>query len=236
MLRENVPHIERIEERTRRHLAGYCAQIENLDWNLGRILDALEETGLADNTHILFFSDHGEMMGSHGQFRKMSPYEESVRIPVILSGGRRTAMKHGLKGGYREKVCMNHVDFAPTSLGLCGIEKPDWMEGQDLSWMRIAGKERPENVKTSAYLQSVIPTGHFDSVDKPWIGIVTEDGWKYVCLPGCEWMLFHLTEDPYELVNYAHEQLYVQKRRQLYDRLAEWIRETGDEFLLPPRP
>ena len=236
VLRENVPHIERIEERTRRHLAGYCAQIENLDWNLGRILDALEETGLADNTHILFFSDHGEMMGSHGQFRKMSPYEESVRIPVILSGGRRTAMKHGLKGGYREKVCMNHVDFAPTSLGLCGIEKPDWMEGQDLSWMRIAGKERPEKLKTSAYLQSVIPTGHFDSVDKPWRGIVTEDGWKYVCLPGCEWMLFHLTEDPYELVNYAHEQLYVQKRRQLYDRLAEWIRETGDEFLLPPRP
>ena len=235
-LRENVPHMERIEERARRHLAGYCAQIENLDWNLGRILDALEETGLADHTHILFFSDHGEMMGSHGQFRKMSPYEEAVRIPVILSGGRRTAMKHGLKGGYREKVCFNHVDFAPTSLGLCGIEKPGWMEGQDLSWMRIAGKQRPENTKTSAYLQSVVPTKHFDSVDKPWRGIVTADGWKYICLPGCEWMLFYLPEDPYELVNYAHEQLYVEKRRQLHDRLREWIRETEDDFPMPPRP
>ena len=128
MLRENVPHIERIEERTRRHLAGYCAQIENLDWNLGRILDALEETGLADNTHILFFSDHGEMMGSHGQFRKMSPYEESRADSGHFV--RRAAHRHEAWAQRRisEKVCMNHVDFAPTSLGLCGIEKPDWME------------------------------------------------------------------------------------------------------------
>ena len=63
----------------------------------------------------------------------MSLCEEAIRIPALLSGGRRTAMKHGLKGGYREKVCFNHVDFAPTTLGLCGIEKPDWVEGKDFS-------------------------------------------------------------------------------------------------------
>lgn len=235
-LRQNVPDIPRITERARRHIAGYYAQIENFDWNVGRILDALEETGLADNTHIILFSDHGEMMGSHGQFRKMSPYEESIRIPVILSGGRRTAYKHGLKGGYREKVCFNHVDFAPTSLGLCGLNVPDWMKGQDLSWMRIFGKERTDAVKKTAYLQSVIPTCHFDSVDKPFRGVVSEDGWKYVCLENCEWMLFNLNEDPYELVNYAHEQLYLAQRRRLYDELAHWLQETDDTFPLPLRP
>lgn len=235
-LRANVPPIPRIEERARRHIAGYYAQIENLDRNVGRILDVLEETGLADNTHIVFFSDHGEMMGSHGQFRKMSPYEESVRIPVIFSGGRRTAYKPGLKGSYREKVCFNHVDFAPTSLGLCGRSVPEWMEGTDYSWIRIAGKERPQKEMTSAYLQSVIPTRHFDSVDKPFRGVVTEDGWKYVCLEHCEWMLFHVAEDPYELVNYAHEQLYLAKRRELYDLLKNWVEKTGDSFALPPRP
>ena len=235
-LRANVPPIPRIEERARRHIAGYYAQIENLDRNIGRILDALEETGLADNTHIVFFSDHGEMMGSHGQFRKMSPYEESIRIPVIFSGGRRTALKPGLKGGYREKVCFNHVDFAPTSLGLCGLPVPEWMEGTDYSWVRTAGAERPDRELTSAFLQSVIPTRHFDSVDKPFRGVVTEDGWKYVCLEHCEWMLFHLKEDPYELVNYAHEQLYVGKRRELYDLLCRWIEKTGDSFPMPPRP
>ena len=235
-LRENVPSIDRIEERARRHSAGYYAQIENMDYNLGKILDMLEETGQADRTHIIFFSDHGEMMGSHGQFRKMSPYEEAVRIPVILSGGRSTALKRGLKGGYRESVCFNHVDFAPTSLGLCGIAVPEWMEGHDMSWMRIEGKRRPEETECSAFLQSVIPTKHFDSIDKPWRGVVTEDGWKYICLPECEWLLFNLQEDPMEFVNYAHEQLYIEKRRQLYDLLARWIRETQDCFVLPERP
>lgn len=170
-LRENVPSIDRIEERARRHSAGYYAQIENLDYNLGKILDMIEKTGQADRTHIIFFSDHGEMMGSHGQFRKMSPYEEAVRIPVILSGGRSTALKRGLKGGYCESVCFNHVDFAPTSLGLCGIAVPEWMEGQDMSWMRIEGKSRAEET-----------------------------------------------------------------RRQLYDLLARWVRETQDCFALPERP
>lgn len=235
-LRRNVPPVERIEERARRHIAGYYAQIENLDDNVGRILDTLEQTGLADNTHIIFFSDHGEMMGSHGAFRKMSPYEESVRIPVILSGGRRTAMKHGMKGGWREKVCFNHVDFAPTSLGLCGITPPDWMQGHDLSYLRFHDKTRPADTPKSAYLQSVIPTCHFDSVDKPFRGIVTEDGWKYVCLPGCEWLLFNLNEDPYEFVNLAHERLYLNKRKECMEMLKEWVEKTGDSFELPELP
>lgn len=232
-LRHNVPPIERVEERARRHIAGYYAQIENLDWNIGRILDALEETDLADNTHIIFFSDHGEMMGSHGYFRKMTPYEESIRIPIILSGGRRTAMKHGLKGGWREKVCFNHVDFAPTSLGLCGIKIPETIQGNDLSYLRIQGMERPATQPASAYLQSVIPTRHFDSVDKPWRGIVTEDGWKYVCMEDSEWLLFHLKEDPYEYVNLAHEQLYLSKRKELLAILRQWTEQTKDPFPLP---
>lgn len=232
-LRHNVPPINRIEERTRRHIAGYYAQIGNLDWNIGRVLDALEHTNLADNTHIIIFSDHGEMLGSHGYFRKMTPYEEAIRIPVILSGGRRTAYKHGLKGGWREKVCFNHVDFAPTSLGLCGIEIPEWMQGNNHSYLRIQGEERTSKIPTSAYLQSVIPTKHNDSVDKPWRGVVTEDGWKYVCFERTEWLLFHLKEDPYEYVNLAHEHLYLNKRKELLALLNDWIEKTNDNFVLP---
>ena len=129
---------------------------------------------------------------------------------------------------------INHVDIAPTTLGLCGIRPPEWMQGTDYSAARLGGTV--QNAPDSAYIQKNVetPTGY--GTQFPWRGIVTRDGWKYVCLPGCEWMLFHLMQDPYELVNYAHEQLYVQKRRQLYDQLAEWIRQTGDEFLMPPRP
>ena len=75
-LRENVAHVPRVEDRARRELAGYYAQIENLDWNYGRVIAALQDSGLLWNTHVMFFADHGEMAGSHGMFRKTNPYEE----------------------------------------------------------------------------------------------------------------------------------------------------------------
>ena len=85
-MRENVPHIPALEERARREYAGACAMVENMDWNMGRIRNKLWETGLAENTHILFFSDHGDMHGSHGLFLKTHPYEESLRIPFVIGG------------------------------------------------------------------------------------------------------------------------------------------------------
>jgi len=123
ILRPNVPPYPGLQEQVRSDLAGYYAMIENLDWNLGRIRAALDELGLAENTHIVFFSDHGDMHGSHGHFRKTSPCEESIRIPCIIGGS-----VPGLKTGVRDHV-FNHVDFAPTSLGLCGLDIPDGMAG-----------------------------------------------------------------------------------------------------------
>jgi arylsulfatase A-like enzyme len=118
-LRPNVPAVEWVQQQARRELAGYYAQIENLDWNGGRVRKVLQDYGLRFNTYILLFSEHGDMMGSHGQFRKTTPYEESIRIPI----------------------------------------EPD-----------------------SAFLEEVIPSGHPDSVNRAWRGLVTLDGWKYCCL------------------------------------------------------
>ncbi|MBW3625759.1 MAG: sulfatase, partial [Armatimonadetes bacterium] len=86
ILRPNVPNIERVVGQARRELAGYYAMIENLDWNLGRIRAALDAAGLGFNTHIVFFSDHGDMHGSQGQFRKTAPWEEAIRVPFIIGG------------------------------------------------------------------------------------------------------------------------------------------------------
>ena len=137
--------------------------IENLDYNIGRIIEALRQNDLSFDTHIMFFSDHGDMLGSHGQFRKTIPYEE-----------------------------------------------PD-----------------------SAFLQSLVPTMHKDSINKAWRGIITKDGWKYVCFEGMPWLLFNLKEDPYEQVNLAHNQGYANKMRELNNKLQEWIKKTEDKFLLP---
>ena len=85
-LRPNVPPVGRIADRAQRELAGYYAMIENLDSNVGRVREALADTGLDRDTHVLFFSDHGDCHGSHGYFDKSSPWEESIRIPLILGG------------------------------------------------------------------------------------------------------------------------------------------------------
>ncbi len=228
-LRPNVPDIAPIVDEARRELAGYYAMIENLDWNLGRVRDALEAAGLADDTLIVFFSDHGDMHGSHGQFRKTAPWEEAIRIPLIIGGARSAyTSKRG-----RLPVPANHVDIAPTSLGLCGVTPPSWMAGTDYSAHFVKGRTPPPVEPDSAYLQLCRPTRHGNSVDRPWRGVVTRDGWKYACLEGQPWLLFNLNEDPYELANHAHNTRYAQKRRQLQDRLAAWIADTGDSFALP---
>ena len=226
-LRENVPGIAAVESRARRDLAGYYAMIENLDWNVGRIRSALTQAGLADDTHLMFFSDHGDMHGSHGQFRKTSPWEESIRVPFIVGGIEPRYV--GCSG--RTPHLMNHVDVAPTTLGLCGIDKPDTTQGFDYSGDRIGGSS--ESAPDSAYLQAVIPTGHGESIDRPWRGVVMDDGWKYVALEGQPWMLFNLNEDPFELANYAFNSKYGSIRKRLQDRLGQWISDTGDSFELP---
>ena len=85
-LAPNVPPIRSIQDRARVDLAGYYAAIERIDYNVGRIRDELVKLGLDQDTYVIFFSDHGDMLGSHGQFRKMSPWEEAIRIPFIVSG------------------------------------------------------------------------------------------------------------------------------------------------------
>lgn len=229
-LRPNVPNVPSIVARARRDLAGYYGMIENVDWNVGRIRKALDAAGLAFNTHILFFSDHGDMHGSNGQFLKMTPHEESIRIPFLIGGER----PHGYegRGNGRFPVPLNHVDIAPTTLGLCGIAKPSWMEGADYSHYRIKGKPAVAE-PDSAYLQHVVPTMHGDSVDKPLRGLVTRDGWKYVCFEGVSFLMFNLNEDPYEQANLAHNARYRAERKKLIARLKQWVHDTGDKFTIP---
>ena len=231
-LRPNVPAGRTVQETARRDLAGYYAMIENWDYSVGRIRKALAATGLASNTHILFFSDHGDMHGSHGMYRKTNPFEESVRIPFIISG--EIPRYHRRICGRRQAM-LNHVDIAPTTLGLCGIKKPFWMKGADLSHHRIA-KEPAQAEPDSAFLQSVIPTGHAESINRPYRGVVTRDGWKFAVFEGAPWVMFNLNEDPYEVANLAFNNRYRAERKQLTERLRQWIADTGDSFRVPSEP
>jgi arylsulfatase A-like enzyme len=106
------------------------------------------------------------------------------------------------------------------------------MRGYDYSGFRLTNRKR-DGVPDSAYLQSVVPTGHQHSINKAWRGIVTRDGWKYACFENMSWTLFNLNDDPYEQANLAHNNAYAVERKRLIERLRQWVNDTGDKFTLP---
>lgn len=224
-LRRNVPQVPWLEEQARLDIAGYSAMVENLDWNVGRILAALRQLGIDEETWIVFFSDHGDMLGSHGHWEKSAPWEESIRVPCIISDVGGTFLNQS------SAAPLNHVDLAPTSLGLCGIAPPDWMQGHDYSGQRDTATPEPR----SAYLQQMVRKHHTLCPNKEWRGVVLQDGWKYVCTPENDWMLTNPREDEFELANFVHISAYQEQRARCWDALKEWIERTGDDFPLPPR-
>lgn len=232
--RPNVPEVESVRRVASAELAGYYAAIERIDENVGRIRDALEAEGIADDTYIVFFSDHGDLHGSHGQFRKTAPWEEAIRVPLIVGG---PSDEHQELDYAAIDSLVNHVDIAPTTLGLCGVAVPDWMEGHDYS-PRVLQESwhdspTPDDEPDAAYLSLPIPTGHEHSVDREYRGVITRDGWKYVCLEEQPWLMFHLSEDPYEQVNLAHNTRWAVERGRLNALLSEWVSRTGDTFRVP---
>ena len=126
---------------------------------------------------------------------------------------------------------VNHVDIAPTTLGLCNITPPDWMEGFDYSHRRT-GKDflhRVEREPDSAYLQLI---GDRET-SYAWRCVISQDGWKYACVKSGEWLLFNLNEDPHEQYNLAFHTHYRRKRSELNTLLRNWAEKTGDHFEFP---
>jgi arylsulfatase A-like enzyme len=104
----------------------YRASISFLDAQVGRVLDALDKTGLAESTIVVFTSDHGYHMGEHGLYQKMSLFEESARVPLLIAAPGRC------EAGGVAKAPVSHVDLFPTLAALCGVEAPKNLQGQSL--------------------------------------------------------------------------------------------------------
>ena len=223
-LRPNVPPGGAAEERARGIGPGYYGMIENWDMNVGRIVRALERLGLYEKTHIVMFADHGEMLGSHGHFGKVLPHEESIRVPLLVAG----CPQYGRMRTGSTNAFFNHVDIAPTSLGLAGLDVPDWMNGTDWSHVRTGGKPRC-SVPDSTYIQAIGPREESPAFR----AIVTDDNWKYAATAAGPWLMFDLNSDPYEMANLAQHQRYREKRQELDRRLREWIEKTRDTFPMP---
>ncbi|MCL2884009.1 MAG: sulfatase [Oscillospiraceae bacterium] len=227
----NVPSNVAYQAKAKKELARYYAMLEDLDTNVGRVFDALRRLSLELNTQVLFFSDHGDLMGSQGMYGKVVPFEEAARIPFIVSGG--PPQYFGYETGETDAL-LTETDILPTSLALCGLPMPEGLTGFDYShyrypndWPRFA---RRPGEPDSVYLKSPIPRGDFDQA---WCAVVTRDGWKYACMENAEWLLFNLREDPFEERNLVHMPWMAAKRRELLALLRGWVEKTGDAFTLP---
>ena len=204
-----------------RNLRGYYAQIKNLDDNIGRVLAALEETGQLEDTTIWYFSDHGDMMGSHGRTQKSRPEQESANIPLIVRD------PGGAPPGRATDALIGAVDFMPTLLGSLGLPIPDTVQGDDLSGLLHGATDRGADSTLIQYDRPYYP----EMPDRVFRAI-RWDRWLYsVFLTEGPTQLFDLESDPYEMENLVDSPGHIDVRRTMHGRLRERLREVADGFL-----
>ena len=109
-----------------RYMKDYLRAIASVDANVGRVLDYLDKTGLAENTVVIYTSDQGFYLGEHGWFDKRFMYEESLRSPLMIRWP-----KHVKPGSVNNDIVLN-LDFAETFLTVAGLPIPDDMQGESL--------------------------------------------------------------------------------------------------------
>jgi arylsulfatase A-like enzyme len=201
----------------RRH---YYAMTANLDWNLGRLLEALGQAGLAESTIVAFSSDHGEMFGAHGRRAKNIFYEEAARVPFLLRWPGRIAP------GMVSDACFGTVDIMPTLLGLAGLPIPKAVEGMDLSAAACgrAGKE-PE----AAFLQNTGACAAWEDGHE-WRALRDKRFTYAVYRVDKSELLFDNTADPYQMKNLAADPAHKATIDRFHEMLAEKMKSLSDTF------
>jgi len=202
----------------RKNLATYYAMIENLDWNIGRLNECLKNQPGFENTLQVYFSDHGDYMGSHGAFNtKEHPHEESVRIPSIFHWPDNIPAQ-GCIGGL-----FSLVDLMATTLGLAGCEIPVWSQGANFApHLRSEDFTPPEDV-----LLEMVGSPRWNLGMPDWRGLVNER-WKYAFIENRIELLYDLESDPFERHNLAREvPKECDRQRQ---RLLELLRQTREPY------
>jgi len=223
--RENVP--DDVVDDARAKAAGYYAMVANIDHNVGRILNWLDDNGLAENTLVVFFADHGEMLGSHGLYDKIVPYEESIHIPLILR------LPGSVPAGKRYEGLVSGIDIFPTCAGFCGVPVFPEVQGIDQSLSVCGSRGHPR----SEVLIQWLGKSRYNWGDHPYRAIRTNH-YTY-CLSseatnqshgGHFRVLFDNAADPLQMDNLFGRCEASQLQRSLHVQLCHAIRESGEEL------
>ncbi len=190
LVRDNVDHDSEIGKEAAHIAPLYFAAVECIDAQLGRVMEALDSLELAENTIVVFTADHGMQLGSHDEMYKMTPWNESMRLPCLMR-------IPGVQGG-ESRAMMSSVDIAPTLIGLSGhIDAiPAEMQGRDLSPV-ILGQHAFDDDEVSLYYRWPL-----DEAASSARGLLTHR-FKYVVTHEadgpCHSILLRREGDPYEL-------------------------------------
>jgi arylsulfatase A-like enzyme len=233
-LSDNVPIQYR--DFARREMTDYYGMVSSLDACMGRILDYLDSSGLADNTIVCFSSDHGDHLSSHGygtpgdqwmhhslRGSKATPYDEACHIPLLLRHPGK------IPPNRRSRAFANSTDVLPTLLELAGAAKAEDIQGLSLAGAALGTEPSPQD---SAFLQ-ILGTGWpvRDLWLGLWRGVRTEEymyaRWKF---PEEHTLLVDLRNDPGEMVNLAGNSGYAEAEKEMEARLLSWLDRTGDTF------
>ena len=209
---------------TRADIAGYYAAITFLDDEVGRIVEALKQSGRFDNTVILITSDHGDMLGSQGTVLKRKPWSESLQVPGIVH------YPAAVPAGRNLSMPVSHVDLVPTLLGLAGVAMPPRVSGLDLSAHLLAtdpGGRPGAPAPRSVYAQSYTPTEQGEH--PPWRGVRTERH-TYARHQDRPWMLYDNEADPFQKNNLAGKADYTELQAELDALTMDWFERTGDDW------
>jgi arylsulfatase A-like enzyme len=201
------------------HLADYYAAIEFLDAQIGRILDAVESTGHLENTIVVFTSDHGLAIGSHGLFGKQILYDHSMHSPLILAGP-------GIPKWARREAFCYLLDIFPTLGALSGVPPPEGSEGLSFA---------PVLDGTRTMIRDSIFTA-YGTVQRA----VRDDRWELIVYPQInKSQLFDLANDPAEMRDLSGDPSRTGEVKRLTALLGEWQRRVEDTLPLAsenPKP
>ncbi len=218
----NVPAPMR--PRAQKSLAGYYAHCTALDDCFGALRDTLRETGLESKTLLIFTSDHGDLLGSHGAYNKQQPFDESIRIPLLV----RWPAGLGTKTR-RLEALINSEDMMPTLLGLCGVPAPPTVEGLDFSGYIRGG---PDPSDGAALISCVAPFGQWTRKNggREYRGLRTS---RYTYVRGLSgpWLLFDNRTDPFQMHNLAGLPQSAKLQARLDAMLKRKLAAPRDEFL-----
>jgi N-sulfoglucosamine sulfohydrolase len=229
---------------TRRDMAAFKASARKLDQGVGGVLEVLEAAGLADDTLVIFTTDHGLAFPG----AKATLTDRGLGVLLIMRG------PGGFAGGTVQDALVTHLDLYPTICELAGIDAPDWLQGRsllplaqrhvahlheavfgELTFHAAYEPQRSVRTRRWKYIRRFGDTAHpilANTDDSPSKDLLVQNGWAHG--PVAQEQLYDLLFDPNEAANVAADRANEGVLLELRDRLQAWMSETGDPLLHGP--